>query len=131
MDTSDFDDFNQPHRFGPASRDTHARGRQPRSGYRARPHRPDAIFADSDLEAIGALRALHERHVRIPEDIAIVSFDGTIDSQFSWPALTVVQQDATALAERMFQAALDPQNTPDLQLIDTTLVPRQSCGCLK
>lgn len=94
-------------------------------------HRPDAIFADSDLEAIGALRALHERHVRIPEDIAIVSFDGTVDSQFSWPALTVVQQDATAIAERMFQAALDPQNTPDLQLIDTTLVPRQSCGCLK
>ena len=91
----------------------------------------DPIFADSDLEAIGALRALHERHVRIPEDIAIVSFDGTVDSQFSWPALTVVQQDATAIAERMFQAALDPQNTPDLQLIDTTLVPRQSCGCLK
>ena len=43
METSDFDDFNQSHRFGPASRDTHARGRQPRSGYRARPHRPERV----------------------------------------------------------------------------------------
>ena len=40
---TDFDDFNQSHRFGPASRDTHARGRQPRSGYRARPHRPERV----------------------------------------------------------------------------------------
>lgn len=89
----------------------------------------DAIFADSDLEAIGALRALHERGVRIPEDIAVVSFDGTIDSGYTWPSLTVVQQNAQTIAECLIRAALDPEHTPDLQLIDTALVPRQSCGC--
>lgn len=93
--------------------------------------RPDAIFADSDLEAIGSLRALKERHIRIPEDIAMISFDGTVDSQFSSPSLTVVQQNVHALAERIFQAALNPDRVPDLQLLDTTLVPRQSCGCLQ
>lgn len=92
---------------------------------------PDAIFADSDLEAIGALRALHEEGIRIPEDIAIVSFDGTIESLYTWPLLTVIRQDTEVIAERMFQAALHPEDTPDLQLIGTSLVPRQSCGCVE
>ena len=47
---------------------------------------PDAVFAASDLQAIGILRALHEAGVRVPEDVAIVSFDGTSESEYSWPA---------------------------------------------
>lgn len=90
----------------------------------------DAIFADSDLEAIGALRAMHEQGIRVPEDIALISFDGTVDSQFTWPSLSVIQQNAQAIANCVFKAATDPQNTPDLQLIDSTLVPRESCGCM-
>lgn len=90
----------------------------------------DAIFVDSDLEAIGALRALHERQVRVPEDIAIVSFDGTIDSQYTWPSLTVVQQNAQTIGTCLFHAAIDSENTPDLQLVRASLIPRESCGCL-
>lgn len=90
---------------------------------------PDAVFADSDLEAIGALRALHERGVRVPEDIALISFDGTVDSAFSWPPLTVVRQDAHAIAERIFRAAVEPDRAPDLQLVAASLVARRSCGC--
>ena len=107
-----------------------------RGGYEAtmalldRDDPPDAIFADSDLEAIGALRALHERGVRIPEDIAVVSFDGTVDSGYTWPSLTVVQQNAQAIADCVLQAALHPDDTPDLQLLDTRLIPRESCGCV-
>ncbi|WP_055428306.1 LacI family DNA-binding transcriptional regulator [Bifidobacterium aesculapii] len=90
---------------------------------------PGAVFADSDLEAIGALRALHERHIRVPEDVALVSFDGTVDSAFSWPPLTVVRQDAHAIAERIFHASVEPDRVPDLQLVAASLVARRSCGC--
>ncbi|RYX89334.1 MAG: LacI family transcriptional regulator, partial [Comamonadaceae bacterium] len=61
--------------------------------------RPTAVFASSDLQAVGALRACHEAGLRIPEDIAVVSFDGTLESEFTWPPLTVVQQSIYALAQ--------------------------------
>ncbi|AKV55779.1 LacI family transcriptional regulator [Bifidobacterium actinocoloniiforme DSM 22766] len=93
------------------------------------PEPPTAIFAASDLEAMGALRALHERGLRIPQDVAIVSFDGTVDSLYTWPQLTTMQQNTRGIAERAMRAALYPDSTPDVQLVDAELVIRQSCGC--
>lgn len=91
--------------------------------------RPSALFAASDLEAIGALRALHERHIRVPEDMPIVSFDGSIDTLYSIPQLTTMQQDTRAVARHAVAAALDPDNVPDVTLIDPKLVIGRSCGC--
>ncbi len=91
--------------------------------------RPDAIFASSDLEALGALRAIHECGLRIPEDVALISFDGTIESEYTWPRLTVMKQDTQAIARCAVNAALSPTDTPDLQLVDAEMVIRQSCGC--
>lgn len=91
--------------------------------------RPDAIFASSDLEALGALRAIHECGLRIPEDIALISFDGTIESEYTWPRLTVMKQDTQTIARCAVNAALSPADMPDLQLVDAEMVIRQSCGC--
>lgn len=99
------------------------------SGADGRSGLPDAIFVDSDLQAIGALSALYERHVRVPEDIAVASFDGTIEAQFSCPPLTTVEQDTDRLAKLVFHAATHPGETPDFQLIDAHLTIRRSCGC--
>ena len=55
-------------------------------------NRPTAIFASSDLQAIGVLRAIHEAGLRVPEDVAVVGFDGTAETEYSWPPLTVVRQ---------------------------------------
>ncbi|RBP99635.1 LacI family DNA-binding transcriptional regulator [Bifidobacterium xylocopae] len=90
---------------------------------------PTAIFAASDLEAMGAMRALHERGLRIPQDVAIVSFDGTVDSLYTWPQLTTMRQNTHLIAKRAMQAALEPESTPDVQLVEAELVIRQSCGC--
>jgi LacI family transcriptional regulator len=91
---------------------------------------PDAVFAISDLQAIGILRALHEADVRVPEDIAIVTFDGTNESEYSWPALTVVRQPITAMARAAVDAVLHPsQATPEHSTFNTDLVIRRSCGC--
>lgn len=52
----------------------------------------DAIFAFTDTLAIGAMNELRERHVRIPEEVAIASFSGTILSTIVNPQLTTVEQ---------------------------------------
>lgn len=91
--------------------------------------RPRAIFAGSDVEAMGAMRALHERGLKIPEDTAIVSFDGTIDSLYTWPQLTTMQQNTKEIADRAIEAAINPDEVPDVQIIKANLIIRHSCGC--
>ncbi|BCW06274.1 MULTISPECIES: LacI family DNA-binding transcriptional regulator [Micrococcaceae] len=92
--------------------------------------RPTAIFASSDLLAVGALRAIHEAGLSIPDDIAVVSFDGTSESEFSWPQLTTVRQPINQIAERVIAAALSPASLGDhALLLATELVVRKSCGC--
>lgn len=97
--------------------------RQPES------ERPDAIFAASDLEAIGAMRAIYESGLRIPEDIAIVSFDGTSETLYTQPQLTTMRQNVAEIAQYAIKAALHPSQVPDVQLVHADFIIRQSCGC--
>lgn len=53
-----------------------------------------AIFAASDLMAIGAMRAVQETGLRIPEDISVVGFDGIPLSRYLSPPLTTIRQPA-------------------------------------
>jgi DNA-binding LacI/PurR family transcriptional regulator len=55
-------------------------------------HPPDAVFTRSDYAAIGALRAMHERGVQAPDDIAVAGFDNVSLSAFTSPPLTTVDQ---------------------------------------
>jgi DNA-binding LacI/PurR family transcriptional regulator len=54
---------------------------------------PDAVFAYNDLIAIGAMRAIIEAGLRIPEDIAVIGFDNIEDGRFSNPTLTTISPD--------------------------------------
>ena len=90
---------------------------------------PTAIFASSDLQAVGVLRAAHERGIRVPEDLAVVAFDGTKESEFCWPPLTVVAQPIDEMAEAAVRLVLD-ESRPDLyETFVGELVIRRSCGC--
>lgn len=59
----------------------------------------DAIFAVTDLVAIGAMRALQEAGRKIPDDVSVVGFDDMPLAAYVSPALTTVQQDAEIGAE--------------------------------
>ncbi len=94
-----------------------------------RPDRPTAIVASSDLQAIGLLRAAHELGLRVPADLAVVSFDGTVETQYCWPPLTTSQQPTTAMAKAAVRAGLRDEQRADHQVLAMELVIRDSCGC--
>lgn len=61
-------------------------------------HRPDAVFAYNDLIAIGAMRTITERGLRIPDDIAVVGFDDIEESRYTTTTLTTIAPDKEAIA---------------------------------
>ncbi len=90
----------------------------------------DAVFAGSDLIATGILLALHEAGVRIPDQVAMTSFDGAPESAFTWPTLTTVRQPMERIAEIAVGNLLrDADRAPDHAVLQGELVIRRSCGC--
>ncbi len=60
---------------------------------------PDALFCFNDLLALGAMRVLHERGVRIPDDIAVVGFDDIEECLFATPSLTTIAPHKKQIAD--------------------------------
>jgi len=90
----------------------------------------DAVFAASDLIAIGAMHALKEAGLRVPEDVGVVGFDGTPMSRFSNPPLTTVVQDTSKAGELLVDTLLHLVRDQPAQSITLapTLQIRQSSG---
>ncbi len=59
-----------------------------------------AVFATSDVMAIGAIRAIRDRGLRVPEDVSVVGFDGIVLGEYLTPKLATVCQDREEIAER-------------------------------
>ncbi|MBS0254041.1 MAG: LacI family DNA-binding transcriptional regulator [Proteobacteria bacterium] len=96
----------------------------------ARGVRFDAIFAASDLIAIGAMRALAEAGRSIPADVAVVGFDDIPAASLTSPPLTTVMQDLRGAGELLVEtlvAQVMGQPAPP-STIPARLVVRQSCG---
>jgi LacI family transcriptional regulator len=107
------------------------------SGYQAmkaliaRGNLPRALFAVSDLLAFGALRALKEHKIRIPQDIALIGCDDLLACQYTDPALTSIKQDKEKmgkLAALMLFDMINKQMDPKAIIIEPELVIRHSCG---
>ncbi|MBE3597286.1 MAG: LacI family DNA-binding transcriptional regulator [Limnochordaceae bacterium] len=75
--------------------------------------RPTAIFAASDLMALGALRAARELGVRVPEELSIAGYDDIDDAARAVPALTTVHQDRRAIGMTAASAAVQLIEAPD------------------
>jgi len=90
----------------------------------------DAVFAASDLIAIGAMRALTESGLRVPEDVSVVGFDDIPMARFANPALTTVFQNTTRAGELLVEALLRQiRDEPiESQMIPASLIVRKSSG---
>ena len=96
------------------------------------PHRPDAVFAASDIMAIAAMRAIHESGLRVPDDVAVVGFDDIGPAARVTPALTTVRQpvhqSGIVAAETLLDVIDHPEHAPRHVLLPTEIVIRASCG---
>lgn len=91
---------------------------------------PTAIFVSSDVQAFGAIRAIQQAGLRIPDDIALVSLDGTAASAYTYPALTAVAVPLERIAEHCINQLTgnEPPSSTSITL-PHRLVVRESCGC--
>ena len=99
------------------------------------PARPDAVFVASDLMAIGAMRAVREVGLRIPDDIAFVGFDDLPVATFSDVHLTTVRQPVVQFGAKAVEVLIDlienGIDPPRHILMETELVVRGSCGAVE
>ena len=94
-------------------------------------HRPSAIFAANDRMALGAMAAVSDLGLRVPEDVALVGFDDVPMSSYLRPALTTVSVSAQELGMRAMEILLaDIDGRPGRRRVRvaTRLVVRDSCG---
>jgi LacI family transcriptional regulator len=99
----------------------------------SRPALPEAIIAMNDQMAIGILRSLARAGVKVPHDVALVGFDDIFPSSLTDPPLTTVHQPMRMLAEhacgRLLDRIADPGLPPQVEVLPTHLIIRESCGC--
>jgi len=90
----------------------------------------DAVFAASDLMAVGALTQLRATNRSIPGDVAVVGFDDSLLAQHANPPLTTIRQPVEAMGRRMVRTLLariaDRAAPPTAELMDTELIVRAS-----
>lgn len=109
------------------------------SGYHAMlrllPAKPDAVFAASDIMAAGAMRAVQETGLRIPEDIAFIGFDDVPLATHMKIQLTTIRQPILKFgitAVEFLIDLIDKGTTPPRSIIlDTELIIRSSCGAIQ
>ncbi|MBD3226243.1 MAG: substrate-binding domain-containing protein [Caldithrix sp.] len=94
---------------------------------------PNAVMTVNDPVAFGAMQAILERGLRVPEDIAIVGIVDDIRAELMPSPLTTIRQPAHDLGVRALQkllAHIENKNEPVEDIvIDTEIVIRESCGC--
>jgi LacI family transcriptional regulator len=70
-------------------------------------HSFTALFAEADVMAIGAIRALHDNGLRVPRDVSVMGFDGLPLSSFLVPQLSTVAQSMRLMAQRSVAILID------------------------
>jgi LacI family transcriptional regulator len=93
---------------------------------------PTAVVVAADLMAAGAMQAIGERGLRVPEDVAVVGFDDIQIAPLLRPALTTIRQDklglGAAAADSLVRLIADPETEPPVITIPVELVVRESSG---
>jgi DNA-binding LacI/PurR family transcriptional regulator len=93
---------------------------------------PTALICVNDIMAVGALRELRERGLRVPQDISVTGFDNVKLSEFCYPALTTVHIPRERIGHIICDCLLPRPDQPILAeqeiVIDPEFVLRESTG---
>lgn len=90
----------------------------------------DAIFAASDLLAIGSIKRLRADGIMVPEDISVVGFDDIPAAAYFNPSLTTVQQNTVVASKHLVNQVIRmiEGKKPKAKLLEPALIIRHSCG---
>ncbi len=92
--------------------------------------RPTAIFASSDMQAIGVLEAARQLHISVPTQLAVIGFDDIEVAELL--DLSTVQQPMQQMGEqgvaKLLELMAEPQRLPELIRLSTTLIERNTTG---
>lgn len=94
----------------------------------------DAIMCFTDMLAFGAIRALADAGIRVPDDVAIAAIDDVQEAEYSVPTLTTIAPDKAAIVDHSLRTLIaliegepDPEPPTDVT-VDYRLVIRESSG---
>lgn len=90
---------------------------------------PEAVFAGSDAAAIGLIRELHTRGLRVPEDMAVLGFDNTAMSEVTFPSVTTVAQPQYHIGQKAMDLLLQRirgEAGEERVLLKHEIIPRES-----
>jgi len=105
------------------------------SGYKlmqealSKPNHAEAYFCANDSIALGAIRAVHEKGLNIPKDIAIIGFNDNPNSEFTFPALSTVRVHTEFMGEQALLSVCEKtegRTIPIKKVIPTKLVKRDT-----
>lgn len=92
---------------------------------------PTAVFAYSDLVALGAIRTIQQRGLRVPDDVAVIGYDDIEDGRYSTPTVSTIAPDkagiAAAAVDRLLERIELRNDLPGKEIVcPYTLVARES-----
>ncbi|ATM87435.1 LacI family transcriptional regulator [Yersinia frederiksenii] len=90
---------------------------------------PQAVFATNELQAFGCLRAMAEHYLTAPKDLALICFNGTIESEFNVPSLSTVRQPVDVMAKTAIEMLKNWTGEPTIREFNFSLQIGESCGC--
>ncbi len=92
----------------------------------------EAVVGANDNMALGAISAFRSRGLIVPDQVAVVGFDDIPDAIMSFPALTTVHQPIYELGKKAVELlieGLEGRKLPSREMLQTSVVVRNSCGC--
>ncbi|NNC59841.1 MAG: LacI family DNA-binding transcriptional regulator [Erythrobacter sp.] len=90
----------------------------------------DAVFSACDAMALGALAALREADIAVPESVGVIGFDGLGVGEHSSPPLTTIEPDFVEAGLNLVEAALGGADDDRDRRVSVRLVERESARCV-
>ena len=108
------------------------KGEEAADFFLSRPEPPEAVICANDYMAISLITSLKKRGIKVPDDIAVSGFDGSIEGQEFLPHITSATRERYVIARKCIQFIKDiidaKEDTIDLHIVPTPLFTH-SCGC--
>lgn len=90
----------------------------------------DGIFCMTDTVALGALRALADSEIKVPEEVKVIGFDNIQEGEYSFPSLSTIDPDSDAMAKAVVELLVnrisDSSKQPTEYISSYRVVPRES-----